>query len=141
MTVARHTDPARLPRRFAELVQLLPPRAITDTVQYEETREMVDRLMSAGRLSADQRDYLETLVQLVEASESVHEAIDVAGLSPLDSLRHLLAEHGMNASDLARVLGVHVTMGSKILKGERSLTVEHLRALSARFGVSPALFL
>ena len=47
----------------------------------------------------------------------------------------------MNASDLARLLGVHVGMGSKILKGERSLTVEHLRKLADRFKVRPELFL
>jgi antitoxin component HigA of HigAB toxin-antitoxin module len=32
-------------------------------------------------------------------------------------------------------------MGSKILKGERSLTVNHLRKLAARFQVSPELFI
>ncbi len=140
MTVTRHTDPPKLPRSFPALVQFLPPRAIADEVQYDETRAVIDRLMAVGRLSPDQRDYVETLVQLVEAYESAHEAIDVSGLSPLDSLRHLMAEHGMSASDLARLLGVHVTMGSKILKGERSLTVGHVRTLAAHFGVSPALF-
>ena len=47
----------------------------------------------------------------------------------------------MNASDLARLLGVHPTMGSKILRGQRALTVDHLRKLSARFKVSPRLFI
>lgn len=141
MSVAKRTDPLKLPREFAALVRLLPPRAIADAVQYDETREMIDRLMASGRLVSDQRDYLETLVQLVEAYESEREAIEVADLSGLDSLRHMMAEHGMNASQLARVLGVHVTMGSKILKGERSLTVEHVKTLAAHFGVGPALFL
>ena len=45
----------------------------------------------------------------------------------------------MNASDLARLLGVHPSMGSKILKGERALTVDHLRKLTERFKVSPEL--
>ena len=47
----------------------------------------------------------------------------------------------MNASDLARLLGVHVSLGSKILNEDRSLTVEHLRKLSARFHVSPVIFI
>lgn len=47
----------------------------------------------------------------------------------------------MNASDLARLLGVHPSMGSKILKGQRSLTVEHLRKFAARFQVSVELLL
>jgi HTH-type transcriptional regulator / antitoxin HigA len=56
-------------------------------------------------------------------------------------LKHLLAEHGMSAADLARLLGVHVSMGSKILGGERTLTVAHIRKLGRRFRVSPALFI
>jgi len=32
-------------------------------------------------------------------------------------------------------------MGSKILNGERSLTVEHLRLLADRFNVRPDLFM
>ncbi|MBM4017929.1 MAG: helix-turn-helix domain-containing protein [Planctomycetes bacterium] len=47
----------------------------------------------------------------------------------------------MNASDLTSLLGVHASMGSKILKGERSLTVEHLRKLAERFKVSPEVFM
>jgi len=53
----------------------------------------------------------------------------------------LLADNDMSASDLARLLGVHASMGSKILKGERSLTVEHLRKLADRFKVRPDLFM
>jgi antitoxin component HigA of HigAB toxin-antitoxin module len=47
----------------------------------------------------------------------------------------------MNASDLARLLGVHASMGSKILKGERSLTVEHVKKLAIRFKIRPELFI
>ena len=63
------------------------------------------------------------------------------GAQRVDSLRHLLEENGMNASDLARLLGVHASMGSKILKGERALTVDHLRKLAERFKVSAELFM
>ena len=56
------------------------------------------------------------------------------------TLKHLLDENDMNASDLARLLGVHPSMGSKILKGERSLTVNYLRKLAAHFKVSAELF-
>ncbi len=47
----------------------------------------------------------------------------------------------MNASSLARLLGVHASMGSKILKGERSLTVDHLKLLAARFKVRADVFM
>ena len=47
----------------------------------------------------------------------------------------------MNASDLARLLGVHASMGSKILKGDRALTVEHLKLLAAKFHVRADTFM
>lgn len=131
----------KLPGRFTELVRGVPPHGIADDVQYENTVEMIDRLMANGRLTSGQSLYLETLVQLVEVYEAAHHAIDISGISGLDSLKHLLAENDLNAADLARVLGVHPSMGSKILKGERSLTLDHVKKLSARFRVSSALFI
>ena len=131
----------RLPRRFEELVQLMPPQAILDEVQYANTLDLIDRLMSSGQLTKGQSLYLETLVQLVQAYEAEHLVIDTSDISGLDSLRHLLEENQMNASDLARLLGVHPSLGSKILRGERSLTVDHIRQLAQRFKVNPQLFI
>jgi HTH-type transcriptional regulator/antitoxin HigA len=131
----------RLPSRFEALVALMPPQAIAADVQYANTVEMIDALMAAGRLTKGQQLYLETLVQLVQAYEAAHHAIDTSDLGGIDLLKHLLAENGMNASDLARLLGVHASMGSKILNGDRSLTVEHIRKLADRFKVGPGLFL
>ncbi len=140
MRTTRDTN-QHLPRSFDALVAQMPPQAIMDDVQYDNTVEMIDRLMAAGKLTGGQELYLETLVQLVQAYEAKQHAIDTADLSGIDALRHLLAENGMSASDLARLLGVHPSMGSKILKGKRSLTVGHLRKLAERFKVRPELFM
>jgi len=131
----------KLPGRFEDLVKLMPPQALMDDVHYENAVEMIDRLMASGKLTKGQELYTETLVQLVEAYEAQHHAIDTTGLSGIDALRHLLAANDMNASDLAGLLEVHASMGSKILNGERSLTVHHLRKLSDRFKVRPELFM
>ena len=134
------TERAPLPKRFDDLVALMAPRAIADDVAYENTIEMVDRLMASGRLSRDQAAYLETLVQLVEAYEAHEHAIDFESLGAMDTLRHLMDEAGMSGSDLARLLGLHPSMGSKILNGDRSLTLDHVRRLAAHFGVRPDAF-
>ncbi len=136
---SRHQKP-RLPGRFEELVRVMPPQAIVDDVHYENTTEMIDRLMASGRLTRGQESYLETLVQLVQAYESAQHAIDPR-LDGIATLRHLLEENGMSASDLARLLDVHASMGSKILKRERALTVDHLKILSARFKVRAETFM
>ena len=141
MPTKKHLDKQSIPTQFKELVQMMPPQAIQDDVQYANTLEVIDRLMAVAKLTKGQALYLETLVQLVQAHEAEHHAIDTSGISALDSLKHLLAENEMNASDLARLLGVHASLGSKILKGVRSLTVDHIRTLASRFKVSPRLFL
>jgi HTH-type transcriptional regulator/antitoxin HigA len=131
----------KLPGRFEDLVGLMPPQALMDEVHYGNVLAMIDRVMSAGKLTKGQQLYLETLVQLVEAYESQHHRVETSDLRGVDVLRQLMDENAMCASDLARLLGVHVSMGSKILKGERSLTVEHLRTLADRFKVRPELFM
>ncbi len=88
-----------------------------DDVQYRETLDMVDRLMSRRKLTKGQELYMETLVQLVQVYEARVHDIDAASIRGIDLLRHLLEENDMSASDLARVLGVYASMGSKILKG------------------------
>lgn len=130
---------AQLPGTFEELVRVMPPRAISDDAQLEHNTEMIDRLMAIGTLTNGQEEYLETLVQLVQAYEASHHAL--AKVPGLAALKALLAEHQMNATALAALLGVHTSMGSKILKGDRSLTVEHIRTLAARFKVRPDTFM
>ena len=139
MPATKHLPPRKIPQRFEELVRHMPPQAIVDDVQHDNALEMIDQLMQVSRLTRGQSLYLETWVQLVEAYEG--DAMDGSDLHGMDSLKHLLEENGLNASDLARLLGIHASMGSKILKGERALTVDHLRKLAERFKVSPALFI
>ena len=139
MRAPDHAARSKLPGTFRELVGLMPPQAIMDEVGHDNVVEMIDRLMAAGILTKGQELYLETLVQLVQAYESAHHA--VKPLRGIAALRDILAAHGINASGLARLLGVHASMGSKLLKGERSLTVAHIRTLAARFKVRPDTFL
>lgn len=137
-SIPSHTK-GRLPGRFEELVALMPPRAIQDEVQYDNTIEMLDRLTSLPRMTKGQEQYLETLSVLVEAYENEHHAIADSG-SPIGVLKHLLESNDMNASQLGELLG-NRSLGSKILRGERELSKAHIRLLAERFKVNPALFL
>ena len=131
----------KLPAKFEDLARVLRPQAIMDDVHYEDTLEVIDRLMASRKLTKGQSVYLETLVQLVQVYEASRHPIDTSGISGLATLKHLLVENDMSASDLARLLGVHPSMGSKILNRERSLTIDHVKKLAARFRVSPLLFI
>jgi antitoxin component HigA of HigAB toxin-antitoxin module len=115
--------------------------AIQDDMHHANTVEIIDRLMQIDDLTQGQSDYLETLVELVEVYEARAHAIKVSNLSGARMLGQVLAESGASKSELARILKIHPSMGSKILKGDRRLTWDHAKILGARFKVAPALFM
>jgi HTH-type transcriptional regulator/antitoxin HigA len=96
--------------------------------------------MAGHDLTADQEDYFDLLCRLIEDYEK-EQGLPAPKVSGLDALRHLLEASGMSAADLARLLDVHRTLGAMILRGERQLTLAHVRALAKRFKVSADLFL
>lgn len=55
-------------------------------------------------------------------------------------LRTLIDQYRLSYSDLKDEIGSK-SLVSQILSGQRSLTIAHIKALSARFGVKPEWFL
>ena len=131
---------ARLPKDYAGLCRLLTPRPIHDKVDFENVAEITDA-MAGHKLTADQEDYFDLLCRLIEDYEKEHAQLDTSKVTALDALQHLLDAHDMSAADLARLLDVHRTLGAMILRGERQLTLAHVRTLTKHFSVSADLFL
>lgn len=130
---------AGMPKDYAGLCRRLLPRPIRDKVDLENVTEITDA-MAGHDLTPEQEDYFDLLCRLIEDYEKEH-GLAAPKVSGLGALRHLLAEHDMSAADLARLLDVHRTLGSMILRGERQLTLSHVRKLSKHFSVSADLFL
>lgn len=128
-----------LPRTYEGLVRILPPRPIDEESGLGRAIEMI-RCLAGHDLNKDQDDYLEALSVFVEAYEEVHYPIDTSHITPLDSLKFLLEENGMSASDLGRLLG-NRSLGSAILSGRRQLSKAHILKLAERFKVETSLFL
>jgi HTH-type transcriptional regulator/antitoxin HigA len=137
--------PGRKHRSFndelEQLVRRMPPLAIRDAAQQAVALKVIDELMRLEALSPAQAHYLETLVQLVEAYESKRHAIDLSGLRGVALLMHIMDQSGISPSDLGRLLGIHPSMGSKILSGRRRMTWDHAKILAAKFRVAPALLM
>jgi len=94
-------------------------------------------LASLNSLSSPVAHYLEILARNIE----VYERDRFSGENdPSENLRFLLSENGLSASDVGRLLG-HRELGSKILKRQRQLTIDHIRKLADRFHVGPATFI
>lgn len=128
----------RLPKDYVGLCKLLMPRPIHDKVDLENVTEMAEAL-AGHALTEDQTDYFDLLSSLIETFDREH--VLPSKVSGLEALRHLVKEHGMSGADLSRLLDAHRTLGPMILRGERKLTIQHLRTLSEHFGVSAELFL
>lgn len=129
---------AGLPKDYAGLCRMLPPRPIHDKADFENVTEITDA-MAGHKLSPDQDDYFDLLCRLIEDYEK--ERLDTPKVTGLAALQHLLDAHDLSAADLARLLGVHRTLGGMILRGERQLTLAHVRTLAKYFSVSADLFL
>lgn len=131
---------ARLPKDYAGLCRILTPRPIHDEVEFQNVVEITDA-MAGHKLTLDQEDYFDLLCRLIEGYEKEQAQLDAPKVTVLEALQHLLDAHGMSAADLARLLGVHRTLGAMILRGERQLTLAHVRTLTKHFSVSADLFL
>jgi HTH-type transcriptional regulator/antitoxin HigA len=138
-TTHRRTEFSRLPKDYAGLCRLLIPRPIHNKVDCENVIEISDA-MAGHTLTPDQEDYFDLLCRLIEDYDK-EQGLHAPKASGLDALRHLLEANDMSAADLARLLGVHRTLGGMILRGERQLTLAHVRTLAKRFNVSADLFL
>jgi antitoxin component HigA of HigAB toxin-antitoxin module len=131
---------AALPKDYAGLCRILMPRPIHDQVEFENVTEITDA-MAGHSLTPDQEDYFDLLCRLIENYDQERAQLDTPKVTALDALQHLLDANDMSAADLARLLGVHRTLGAMILRGERQLTLAHVRTLAKRFCVSADLFL
>ena len=127
------------PTEFSALNHLLPLRPINDRLDLGNAMELIDGLALLPERTPDQEDYLETLSTLIEKYEAEHTPLARAEVTSLDALKYLLEANDMNASELGRLLGDRA-LGSRILNGDRELSKAHIKTLSERFNVSPALF-
>jgi len=130
---------AGMPKDYAGLCRMLTPRPIHDKAEFENVVEITDA-MAGHKLTPDQDDYFDLLCRLIEDYEK-EQGVPAPKVSGLEALRHLLEANDMSAADLARLLGTHRTLGAMILRGERQLTLAHVRTLAKHFSVSADLFL
>src|SRR5258706_1220395 len=130
----------RLPRAYSGLCQVLLPRPIRDGADYEDVVEVADAMvLSRENFSRDQADYFDLLCSLIEEYDA--KSVKWPKVRGVDALKHLLNEQEKGAADLSRLLGGSRNLGGMILRGDRKLTLEHVRVLARRFGVSADLFI
>jgi antitoxin component HigA of HigAB toxin-antitoxin module len=136
----RFASYADIPKTYRELCEVYLPRPIHNDAEDEESTAMMNALAVFTRLNTEQRDYLYVLMEFVDEYDKGKKS-RWPEISGLDALKHLMEENEMSAAELSRVLGTSRNLGAMILRGERQLTLAHVRTLARRFRVSADLFL
>lgn len=129
---------------FAEAAD--PITYIKNNATYEKALLFVSALMD--RAPDDPNSTLNGIIETISKSiseyentlESVQEFEKAVSEIPADiaMLRLLMEQHELKGTDLPEI--GDKTLVSKILKGDRNLTKDHIVKLSERFEISPALF-
>ena len=106
---------------------------------YEKLLDFAEKLMQVSRKTKDGR--VTSLLRLIAKNIEEYEnhRFPTKQVSPLEMLAFLMEEHSLGQGDLPEIGSQSLV--SKILSGERHLTVEHIQKLSKRFGVSSAVFI
>jgi HTH-type transcriptional regulator / antitoxin HigA len=117
---------------------LRPILTIRDEAGYDQAVQTLNILLDEIGTAEEHPlyDLLDTLGTVIAAYETDHFLLPEAG-GP-EVLAYLIEEHHLTQSDLPEVGSQGVI--SEILSGKRALNVRQIRALAARFNVSPAVF-
>ena len=125
---------------YLVLIRRFPLRTIRSEGEFELVGQLLDELVGQEDLTSGQQDYLDGLVRFVRDYEAIAFRDKLRKLTPIQILKHLMEENGMNTSDLGAVLGSR-GLASEILNGKRALSKALIGKLVRRFRVEPALFL
>ncbi|MDI1312217.1 helix-turn-helix domain-containing protein [Prosthecobacter sp.] len=89
---------------------------------------MIDTLaVDERRLSADERDYLEMLSEVLTVWDESRSPA-AADIAPAALLKLLLEESGQTAAAVARAIGVDRSVITRLLNGERAFTIQQAKA-------------
>ncbi|MBD2481665.1 type II toxin-antitoxin system HigA family antitoxin [Planktothrix sp. FACHB-1365] len=122
---------------YIKLLANFPPRPITSEAELELTQTIIDKLLDKGKLSQDEKDYLNVLGALVYEYEQQQEPIpDIYGV---ELLKSLIEDNGLRQKDLVSIFKTE-SIVSDVLNGKRELTKRHIEELAEFFHVSPAVF-
>ncbi len=134
------TKKAREQDRYFELIKTFPLKRIVSEDQHREAVAQLLTLEGNVETSEGERQYADALSVLIRDYETSHHAIELEEGSPLDILKHLMAEQEMNVSRLGEIIGSQPN-ASLVLAGKRELSKAHIRNLADYFKVDAGIFL
>jgi antitoxin component HigA of HigAB toxin-antitoxin module len=132
--------PRIAPERFEDLCKVHMPRTIHDKNEFDETVRVMDWIAIQAH-NTDMEDYAATLADLVTTYEVANDLRVKPKLSGLELLKEIVSRSGVTQVKLASILGVEQGTVSKIMTGDRSITIEHAKRIAKHFKVKAAALL
>lgn len=122
---------------YLELVMKFPLTSVHTEEDLQAAQEVMDELLSQGKLSAGKELYLDALSDLVAAYEDEHYRVQPA--SDAEMLRHLMDSRGISQADLQRSTKIPKSTISEILSGKKSFSRQLIRTLAQFFEVDKSV--
>jgi HTH-type transcriptional regulator / antitoxin HigA len=119
------------------LANFRAPSVIRSEAQNEHYIEVLEQLERKKKLTREERKLAELLTLLISEYEEKHYQLKTT--SPIQVLQELMRANGLRQKDLAEEFGTE-SIVSEVLSGKRELNKEHIKRLSERFRISPAVF-
>lgn len=129
-----------LPNTYNELCRkLIMPRTIHDKTDFDNITEVID-FMAGHKLTPDQEDYLATLADLSHAFEEEnlppHEKQE-----PHIFIKAHLENIQMTITEWGKLIGVDRSLASRLIRGERKLSLEHLQKTAIQLDLPRGIFI
>ena|SRR5271165_1714503 len=122
----------------AKMIARGAPRVIHNDRELEAYTEALFQLTALESPSPSELEAIELLTLLIERYEQDHYAIPAA--DPVSVVRFLIGSQNLTQRDLIPQFGSESAV-SIFLSGQRKLTLEQLRRLSARFKLPADVFM
>ena len=122
----------------AEMIAHGAPHVIHNDAELEMYTDALFRLTALERPSSSEIEAIELLTLLVERYEQEHYSIPAA--DPVTVVRFLVEQQNLTQRDLIPQFGSESAV-SMFMTGQRNLTLEQVRKLSARFKLPADAFI
>jgi len=137
----RTAIPTKPDRRYLNLVRQFSLKPIRSKRELDRAMKIAGHLATydEGSLPPGEQDYLDALILFIEDYQRRHSP-ELAEVTPLAMLNHLMEQQNMNVTELGRIIGSQ-SNASLILSGKRAISKRVMHLLAKHFGVAPGVFL
>jgi len=126
---------------YGQLLAETLPGSIKDDNEYNRVEKIFNGLMKKGEgnLSPEEDRLFDLLADLMESYEA-HTLPSLPQTTPANALRFLMEQNDLKQTDMIDIFGNQGNV-SKVLQGQRRITIDQAKGLAQRFKVSPVLFI